>query len=151
MPDETLVGLIRAMAERRYDDMDAIMPKVGAVPTVAAMSALFTIAVQRKFAAGTTRAGVRDFVTRIRQYYPNGHRVSQVKAEAFLRSELGEDENILEGIPLDDAGEIQAFIGIAILDELKLNEIQLDAFVAEAAQFAQEVIDENRADRTDEA
>src|SRR5262245_54016085 len=115
--------------------------QIGGHRARAAVSATFTIALERQFGEPVSPNEITQFVSDIRSVYPNGHKVDPILAESLIRHALG-DDSALQGVDLTDAPATEMFISIAVVDHLQLNEEQLNEFVSEAREFALEELGE---------
>jgi len=135
MGDSSIGQLIRDLLARRGEEAERVTRDIGGREALAAMAAMFTIAVERQFGDAADPAAVSRFVSDVRARYPNGYQVDQVLAEALVRAALGEEE-LLEGLDMNSAGAVETFLATAIIDSKRYSNAELEDFIHEAEDFA---------------
>jgi hypothetical protein len=99
------------------------------------MSALFFMAVDRRFGAGAAPAEIIKFVAELRaDVSDGGPEIDAAAAETLIQSVV--DPTVDYDIPQRMIGTIQAAAVFKVLTEDNLADEALDAFLAEAAQLA---------------
>src|SRR5262245_48098872 len=139
MPDSHLGELIRSLVSLNDDDPTTLAQRFGARSIRAASAAAFSLAVERQFGATASPLAVAEFVAEIRGRYPNGSMVDPILAEALIRSALGES-GLLDSSSTDNVISTEIFFAWAILDSISLSSAELDQFIAEATQCADEAL-----------
>ncbi|GIJ25608.1 hypothetical protein Vqi01_07700 [Micromonospora qiuiae] len=101
------------------------------------IGAAFAIAVNRRFGADATPAGIAKFVATARASYDGGDSLPALEMEGLIRAALGEPE-LAGNITPDVALGSELFVLTRLLQKVSLTQEELDAFVAEAEQTAAE-------------
>jgi hypothetical protein len=136
--DEEAVGqLMRSLLTRQEEDAQRIAREIGGRQAMAAMGAMCSVAVARHFGESATPSEVAQFVSDICATHPNAQGVNRTLAEALVRFALGE-EGILDGLDLTGMGATGAFIAGAIVETDHYSPEEMEAFIAEATEFARE-------------
>jgi hypothetical protein len=99
------------------------------------LSAIFFLAVERRFKASTDRAEVVRFVADLRADASDTLPVDPVSIETLIGAVL--DPTVEFNVSQENIGKIQMFVAHKALQEANLSESEFDAILAEADSIAE--------------
>ncbi|WP_422737171.1 hypothetical protein ACN263_27685 [Micromonospora sp. WMMD729] len=98
------------------------------------LAALFFVAVDRRFGETADRVGVIKFVADLRAQYEGGPEIRADDVESLILATI--DPSLDYAVSPEMVGRIQAATVQKIFTDETLTDIELEALLAEAAQFA---------------
>ncbi|MGH8880835.1 MAG: hypothetical protein ACRD0P_26365 [Stackebrandtia sp.] len=128
--------LVRATAVKGVESAGDIARRVGESRTYLLMSYALAVAASRRFPDETDKQAVPRFVAELVERHPQVTRVLDPSvAEAVLWAALGEPER-LDGTDPDDARVLLYFLTYEIMSEIKLGDVELNAYVDAVLELA---------------
>jgi hypothetical protein len=129
-------------------DVAAIDRMGGAKWSRAALASTFLLAVDRRFPSPPSREEIAALVARVCEKYITDDALPPMLGEALVRASFGE-ESLLDGISDTDLtrGQTMMTYGI-VLGDLGLRGEAYEEFLTEAANAAQEYLNETQANET---
>ncbi|MER7168352.1 hypothetical protein ABT336_20085 [Micromonospora sp. NPDC000207] len=135
-----LNDMIRALARRDLDTVDALAVEIGQLGVADGLrlvGAAFAVAVHRHFGPDATPTDVSAFVAGARDLYPDDESLPRLEMEGLIRAALGEYD-LVDNIPAETALGAELFILGHLLITTPLTPTELDEFMAEAEELAEE-------------
>jgi hypothetical protein len=119
--------------------------KIGVTAAHAALSGAFLAAVERRFDSQPDMAEVTALVERIRERYIKADSLPPMLAEALVRAAARGEDSLLEGMAEEDLTQGQIMLTYGIVNDLGLTGVAYEQFLTQAAEFAQEIMDDQAA------
>lgn len=120
----------------------SVIERVGGVGNSrAAVSGAFAVAVERRFEKPPSREDVAALVARVRGQYVRAEGLPPMLGEAVVRAAYGE-EHLVDELSGEEYTRGQLLMTYGIVHDLGLKDEQFDAFLDEATEVANEIIEQ---------
>lgn len=130
--------LLKATFVEDFDEVDRINADLGDTDwkdSGLLIAAVFSVAIEERFAKDSSRSAVKDFITAARADYAEADNpIKPLVAEGVVRAALGEEE-LLDGISAAESMQVQMILAHKIISEGEKSPAEIDALLDRAEKL----------------